>query len=147
MERSEIGKRLHDLAQLDIDAVHAYEQAIERVGYDDIREKLRDFQDDHRRHIESLSAFLRDLDVKPPDSPDLKGYLIEGFTAIRSVTGTKGALEAMEGNEKLTNRKYGEASALDFPPEILKVVKSNLADEERHLGYIREILKTPRREL
>ncbi|HWI41927.1 MAG TPA: ferritin, partial [Verrucomicrobiae bacterium] len=81
------------------------------------------------------------------ESADLKGLLLEGLTALRSVTGMKGALQAMETNEKLTNRKYTEAAGLPLPEEILKIVRTNLTHEQRHLGYIQEILTTPRREL
>ena len=48
----------------------------------------------------------------PKRSVDLKGLLLEGFTALRSVTGTEGALKAMQSNEKTTNKKYQEALAI-----------------------------------
>ena len=56
-------------------------------------------------------------------------------------------MAAMKTNENLTNRKYGEAAALDLPEEVSKLVKSNLTDEQRHLQYIEEVLSTPRHEL
>jgi uncharacterized protein (TIGR02284 family) len=148
MDRTEILKRLNDLIQLDVDAVEAYTQAIRHVKYDDIKKRLTEYQEDHKDHVQDLTAMVRSLDGKPVDStPDLKGYLIEGFTALRSVTGPKGALEAMRSNERLTNRRYEEAAALDFPEEVLALVKKNLTDERVHLHYIEEIITTPRREL
>jgi len=118
------------------------------LEYEDIRKKLLEFQDDHKGHIRKLASMVQQLGGKPlKPSPDLKGYLIEGYTALKSVTGTKGALEVMRTNEILTNRKYGEAAALDFPEEVMKMIRSNFTHEQLHLQYIEEILSTPRREL
>ena len=76
MERTQIIERLNDLIQLDVDAVEAYSHAIKSVKYDDIRKKLVEFQDDHRSHIQNLSAIVQRLDGQPvKPSPDLKGYL------------------------------------------------------------------------
>jgi hypothetical protein len=53
-------------------------------------------RDDHKRHIELLASEIPTLGGTPPDySPDFKGYLISGFTSLRSITGTEGALKAM----------------------------------------------------
>src|SRR5690606_9370068 len=96
---------LNDLIQLDVDAVNAYEQAIERIDIPQVAADLEQFKGDHQRHIEELSAEVMRLGGEPPDrSPDLKGYLLEGFTALRSVTGTEGALKAMRSNEVTTNK-------------------------------------------
>ncbi|WP_243371475.1 DUF2383 domain-containing protein [Geotalea sp. SG265] len=148
MERAELIERLNDLIKLDVDAIEAYGQAVKHIKYDDIKQKLLDFQDDHKSHVGNLSALVREFGGEPAKpSPDFKGYLIEGFTALRSITSTKGALEAMETNEKLTNKKYQEAADQPFPSHVLKVVKSNLAQEERHLDYIQDILINTRHPL
>ncbi|MBJ6724051.1 DUF2383 domain-containing protein [Geomesophilobacter sediminis] len=148
MDRQEIIDRLNDLIQLDADAVVAYDHAIRNVKYDDIRTKLTEFQEDHRQHIQTLTVQVQRLDGRPvKTTPDLKGYLQEGLTALRSITGTEGALLAMQTNEKQTNKKYAEAHELDFPQEIKSIITVNLSDEQRHLSYIQEILDTPRREL
>lgn len=150
MEKEELIDRLNSLIQLDIDAIHAYCKAIDHITDredDDVRGKLAEFRDDHQGHVEKLSAIVSEKGGQPPNSPDLKGLLIEGFTALRSVTGTKGALEAMEGNEKLTNKKYGETVDWDVPDNIKMVLKDNLLHEQRHLAYIQMVLTTPRREM
>jgi len=132
---------LSALAQLDIDAIRAYEQAIESVSHGGIRVSLTRFRDDHKRHVEHLSAVIRALDAVPPEySPDLKGFLIEGFTAIQSLLGTEGALVAMRNNEELTNRKYAEAYEMNLSPNIRELVGHNYHDEQVHLKYIQEML-------
>ncbi|GAB7026304.1 ferritin-like domain-containing protein [Geotalea toluenoxydans] len=148
MERAELIERLNDLIKLDVNAVEAYGQAIKHIKYDDIRRKLLDFQDDHKNHVTSLAAVVREFGGEPAKpSPDFKGYLLGGFTALKSITSTKGALDAMETNEKLTNKKYQEAADFNLPSHVLNIVRSNLAQEERHLSYIQDILTNTRHPL
>lgn len=143
MTRDEILNQLEKLIQLDVDATHAYDQAIKNVDDPAIKEKLVLFQGDHRRHIDLLSAKVLELGGTPPElTSDFKGFFISGFTALRSLTGTKGALEAMETNEKLTTSKYQDAAKLVWPTEVSTLIQSNLADEQRHLSYVREAIGT-----
>jgi uncharacterized protein (TIGR02284 family) len=141
MDIKETIDRLTKLTQLDIDAVQAYEQAIERVDATDIRMNLGSFKADHERHISELSQAIRELGGEPPErSPDVKGVLLEGFTALRSVTGIEGALKAMRTNEKLTNKSYEDALKMDLAPAVQELVRRNREDERRHLEYIEHAL-------
>jgi uncharacterized protein (TIGR02284 family) len=145
MNRDDILDNLEKLIQLDVDAAHAYDQAIKNVKEQVIKDKLIQFQSDHRKHVDLLSAKVLELGGTPPElSSDFKGFMISGFTALRSLTGTKGALEAMETNERLTTSRYEEASKLEYPVDVLAIVRSNYADEQRHLSYIREAISTVR---
>jgi len=142
MEYEEITKKLNSLIQLDIDAIHAYEQAMKNINEVFIRDQLAEFRNDHHRHFRELSAIVQGMGGTPPEySPDFKGSLIQGFTALRSVTGTEGALKAMESNEKLTNKTYEEASSWDLPLDAISLVKSNFDDEKLHIRYIQTSLR------
>lgn len=133
-------RTLNDLIQLDYDAVQAYEQAIERVDADDVdvRVDLDSFRQDHERHISDLQNAVRVLGGQPKDpSRDLKGLLLEGLTALRSATGTLGALKAMRMNEKVTNKSYSKAADIRLPFAAREVVARNFDDERRHLSVIK----------
>jgi rubrerythrin len=143
MTRDEILTQLEKLIQLDVDSTHAYDQAIKNVDEQLMKDKLLLFQGDHRRHIDLLSAKVLELGGTPPElTSDFKGFFISGFTALRSLTGTKGALEAMETNEKLTTSKYQDAAQFVWPTDIIPLIQSNLADEQRHLSFVREAIAT-----
>jgi rubrerythrin len=143
MTRDEILNQLEKLIQLDVDATHAYDQAIKNVDEQVIKDKLVLFQGDHRRHIDLLSAKVLELGGTPPElTSDFKGFVITGFTALRSLTGTKGALEAMETNERLTSSKYQDVAKLVWPTDLSSLIQSNLADEQRHLSFVREAIAT-----
>ena len=128
---------LNDLIQLDFDAVQAYKQAIEKIDDVVARSDLEVFQADHQRHIVELSQAVRMMGGEPEKvGRDLKGLLLEGLTALRSVTGTLGALRAMRTNERLTNRAYERALQEKLPSAAREVVLKNREDERRHLASI-----------
>ena len=138
---NQTAKNLCSLIQLDIDAVRAYEQALKNIDHIEIKDTIKGFQQDHERHTQDLSEEVRKLGEKPPElTPDLKGFVLEGFTAIRSLTGTEGALKAMATNEKITNKNYEDALTWDMPLEIKEIVRKNYEDEKRHLSYINDAI-------
>lgn len=128
---------LNALAQLDLDAMHAYGKAIARIGVRDVQEELLIFQREHEKHAILLSETILNLGGTPPAfTRDFKGILMEGITAIRSATGTEGALKAMRMNEIMTNRAYDVALQRDLPVAIVEIIEANRDDERRHLRYI-----------
>lgn len=134
-------KRLKKLMQLDVDAVRAYEQALKHIDDPKIHAAIDSFKDDHQRHIGDLAGAISSLGAQPPSlKPDVKGVFLEGFTALRSATGQEGALKAMKGNEKLTNRSYAEALKDPLPADVEALVRRNYEDEQRHLAYIERVL-------
>jgi hypothetical protein len=98
---------------------------------------LTGFREDHLRHIQDLSVAIRKAGGVPPGGPDLPGLGIEAFTATLSLTGTGGALMAMQGNEIVTNDAYANALSRRLPDDIRSMVERNAEDEERHLASIR----------
>ncbi|MBS1118123.1 MAG: hypothetical protein H6Q90_351 [Deltaproteobacteria bacterium] len=130
---------LNDLIQLDYDAIQTYEQALKRIDDQDrdVRRDLESFRLDHERHVLELTTLITGMRGIARDvGRDMKGVVLEGMTALRSVTGTFGALKAMRMNEKLTNRTYEKASKAGLPMLAVEIVTRNLADERRHLTAI-----------
>jgi rubrerythrin len=140
----DIVDKLNSLIKLDIDAVSAYDQAIKKIEHPVIKQRIAEFKSDHERHIERLSDALVAVGETPTKrTPDFKGYLIEGFTSLRSLSGDEGALKAMRSNEELTNKKYKEAFedwALDA--DFAEIVEDNYADEKQHLAYIEQVIES-----
>ena len=129
---------MNDLIQLDIDASYAYTEALKAIQEKDIHEKMQGFKHDHERHITDLTALLKKLGGEPiKHTQDIKGYVIEGMTALRSITGTEGALKAMIMNEALTNKKYHDAlEYTGFTEEVRALIRANYEDEKKHKAYI-----------
>lgn len=137
MDKKEITKELKSICQLDIDAMHAYKQALNHIDNAEIRNNIAQFQADHGRHIQDLSDTINAYGDNPPEfSKDFKGFVLESFTSMRSASGTEGALKALRTGEKMTNKQYGKAVDMDFPPDVLVLLQRNFDDEQRHLNYI-----------
>lgn len=133
---------LISLVQLDIDAVHAYSHAIDRIDIQEIKTELTRFRGDHEQHVRDLSPIIQRLGGEAPEfKPDFKGYFIQGMTALRSITGNEGALKAMKTNEQLTNKTYDTALGWDLPADVRSIVQKNRDDERRHLAYITECIE------
>lgn len=128
--------KLNDLIHLDIDAIHAYRQAIDACTVAEVRDNLTAFMGDHERHVAELQGAVRALGGVPAEGKDLKGFFIEGFTAIASM-GDQSALMAMRANEELTTRRYDAARKAGLTPEALVIVERNYTDEVRHLDWIK----------
>ena len=137
MNEKNLTEALSNLVQLDIDAVHAYDQALKEIDDAIIKDRLLKFQNDHRSHISGLSKQIEELGGQPPEnSRDIKGYVIEAFTAIRSFTGLKGALKAIKTTEEITNRYYGEVVSWEAPSAAKEVLRTYFSEEKVHLDYI-----------
>jgi rubrerythrin len=134
----EVVKALNDLRHLDHDAIQSYEHALKHVDDDlSVKADLLSFKLDHERHIVELDIAVAAHGGVPEElHRDVKGLLLEGLTALRSVTGMLGALKAMRTNEKHTNAKYDAAMELALPRDVLLVILSALDDERRHLAAI-----------
>jgi uncharacterized protein (TIGR02284 family) len=137
MNEKNLIEALSNLVQLDIDAVYAYDQALKEIDDAIIKDRLLKFQNDHRNHITGLSKQIEELGGQPPEnSRDIKGYVIEAFTAIRSFTGLKGALKAIKTTEEITNRYYGEVVSWKAPSAAKEVLRTYFSEEKVHLDYI-----------
>jgi len=134
--------KLRELAQLDVDAISLYEEAINRITVPLISERIAEFRVDHLSHVQDLNDEIVGLGGQPvPPLPDLKGTLLRGFTAVTSVMGNQAAVMAMISNEELTNRTYDSALKLDWPAAQRALIERNNADEKRHLAWLKSAAK------
>ena len=65
-ENKSLIRNLLSLAHLDIDAIHAYRQAIKEIDVTEIRENLTQFQQDHEVHVRDISRLLTEQGAEPP---------------------------------------------------------------------------------
>ncbi|HSK46723.1 MAG TPA: DUF2383 domain-containing protein [Coriobacteriia bacterium] len=134
----EIAEKLGDLLKLDVDAVRAYNEAIEKIEAQDTRSRLSTFRDDHERHVSELTRAIQGMGRRAPEpSPDFKGMLIEGMTKLRSSMGDEQALKAMHQNEETTNKAYEKAANEQYwPTDVRGIIERGLADERAHIQWI-----------
>jgi uncharacterized protein (TIGR02284 family) len=142
LSTQKIIEELNELIRFDFDAVGAYDEAIAHIHEAVVTEPLTRFRGDHERHIAELSAIVRRIGGKPVDKADFKGIVRKTMTKIAGAIGTEAALMAMKSNEDALNKAYAHHATMDFPKDILDVVQRNYADEQRHLAWIEQALRT-----
>jgi hypothetical protein len=130
-------KLLSGLIEVDLNAIAAYESAIERVGSGSNRRQLRAFLEDHERHVDALSEQVAFLGGVPPAEGDLKSLLSRGRVLVANFAGDAGILKAMRHNERPPLVSYRDAVLLPaLPAGIRSVLNRALSDEMRHSGFI-----------
>jgi len=132
---------LIELLELDADALELYDKALEHIDHPDIKAMIASIEADHERHIADLTQLVLDLGGEPPPAKvDFKGTMLKAMTALRSASGTKGALKALRTDEKLTGKTYEKAAEIEMPKPAAEVIARNLLDERSHLDAIEAIL-------
>lgn len=129
------------LLLLDQAAIEAYEIAIRACKAADINRQLKQFRDDHQRHVSELSEALVSVGAAPPEQPDERAQCIRSYTMMSALE-DRTALVAMRGNEELTNGAYASALASELPDTLRQLVEANFRDERRHIQWITEEIRT-----
>jgi len=133
---------LKNLIELDYDAIEAYDAAINRFQDEGYKASFKKFREDHQRHIQEISEFLKNNNDVPPTAPDAKSLLTKGKVILANLMGDKTILRAMRSNEIDTNTAYGRINNYEkIPDEIKASLKRGLQDEKRHLAWIEEQLE------
>lgn len=141
MDISELVEKLKSLMVLDIDAISSYDTAISKLVDGDLRTEVISVREDHKRHVNSLEALIISLGGTPPERrTDIRGIFLGGATILQSITGTEGALKALQSGEKLTNKDYGEAVTWTIASEIKAILEKNYHDEQRHLRFVNNVI-------
>lgn len=136
-KQKDIAALLNALIELDLDAVEAYEAAIERLDDDDDRANYRLFMGDHQRHVREIQPLVVELGETPADKPDIKQVLTKGKVVMAGLIGDRLIHLAMKTNEDDTNTAYERAvSRDDVASHIRDVLVRNRDDERRHRDYI-----------
>jgi len=134
--QKDITDMVHDLCELDYDAIEAYEAAIQRLKDQNDRSQLHVFLADHQRHVNDLSVWLSSVGIAAPVKGDLKRVLTRGKVVLGSLMGDKAVHEAMKDNEDDTNKAYERAVAhAGMPSDLLTIIRRNLDDERRHRAW------------
>lgn len=144
-ELAEVLEGLNDLLQLDHDAVGAYEVAREFLEDPEHTQRIEDFQRDHERHIRDLNDLILKLGGVPANEPHASALLKEGIQRMSAAGGDKALLTAWRANELQAVSTYDSYArkAILWPPEAKLLVDRNALDEERHYGWVAEVLGQP----
>lgn len=132
---------LISLAELDIAAAKAYEEAITHLKSQDYKQALQKFKEDHERHVRELSDLLRELGEKPPASGGVKELFTQGKVVFANLLSDEAILRAMNSNEDDTNTAYERMSSHKGKTDKAEaILKQGLEDERKHRTWIETTL-------
>jgi uncharacterized protein (TIGR02284 family) len=136
-------KLLNSLIALDFDAVEAYQAAIDRLSEPTDQAKLRQFMGDHERHITDLGPLVLELGGAPAQKADVMKVLAKGKVVLAGIAGDRAVLAAMKSNEETSTKTYRKASSEEgLPSHVRTILERNFADEQRHLSWIEDRLRS-----
>jgi rubrerythrin len=134
---------LKELVELDYDAVEAYDAAINRIQNTVYKNQLKNFKEDHQRHIKELNELLTKHGESQVTSPGLKQWITKGKIILADIMGDKAILQAMKTNEEDMNVAYEAVNKHDeIWPDAVNALSRGLEDEKRHKKWIEESLAT-----
>jgi len=141
MDKKCLAKKMNHLAQVDVDAAIAYEQASQWVFDKNLNIFLKQFLKEHQQHIVVLKRLIKTYDKQVCHyCLDLKGSFFKLLLFYFRLKGVKGILRALQINEQRINHCYEKILCCDLPTDIKKIVEKNYADERRHLAYISQAI-------
>lgn len=128
----------HIRGELDILAV--VDEALSVCTLDDIRAKLRDFRQEHERHIERLSEIVASLGGEPTSRRDLVGVLM-GVSARIGARSDASGLRVLRRDLERTASRYESSLFDELRPNVREAYEQILADERRHMSWLDETIK------
>ncbi len=141
MSDSQIAEQLSRLLALEVDAVQAYSAALSLVGDGPLHDELALFGLEHQQHAVALHEKMMQLGHAPPQvTPDVKGVVIGALTPPRRRPNLEELLEAMRGNEQLTNSVFAKALAKPLPREMREFLLAMYGEEQHHLQWVERTL-------
>jgi rubrerythrin len=135
---------LNDLLQLEHDALPAYQIAIAGLRNPAQRDRLLAFRDDHRRHVDELTALIQAHGGVPLRLPHLPTGIFKLLVQMAGLPGgDRAILLAFKANEWQSQEKYGRRAAEDtgHAPELAAFLRRAAEDEARHYAWVCDALE------
>jgi competence ComEA-like helix-hairpin-helix protein len=129
---------LTTLAELDSEAVAAYQVGARSAEDTQLRDQLKAFGRDHQRHVSDLNELLERAGSDAVEDTEPEEGLLAHLADTAATLGDRGVLMAMIGNEQLTSRAYAAALELAGDSEVRTILEGGVADERRHLRWLEE---------
>lgn len=135
--QQDIFDALKDLIELDLDAIEAYDAALNRLEDSSYKTTMSGFKDDHHRHVKEFSDYLIKHKHHPPQSGDLKKILTQGKVIISELFGDNAIIGAMKSNEVDTKTAYKRMLTYEgIDDDLNEILQRGFNDERRHLAWM-----------
>ena len=132
-----------ELIELDYDAVEAYKVACNKLTNNLYKDKLKEFKEDHEKHIEDLTQLLARHNIIAHGGPSIGNqWITKGKVILGSLVGDNNILKAMLSNEIDTNVAYERMRIHEnLWDDATSIITSGLEDEKKHKAWFEMITK------
>jgi uncharacterized protein (TIGR02284 family) len=128
---------LNDLLEMEFEALEIYDAAIHRLDKEDYRDKLREFKEDHEKHVKDLTDYLEKIGEEPSKKPSGKQVLPISIISLKSLIGDKSILKTMVSVEEDTNKAYERMNKhSDKHEKSADMIKEFYNDEKKHKAWL-----------
>jgi hypothetical protein len=132
---------LNSLAQLNIDAVSAYQHAMDLLPSNELRHELGNCKVQHALHVQTLSILVKELGGTPPVwRPNPNGVFLKASSGFLSRLHAKGILAALKSGERLLSRRYRALLSQPLPDRMGSLLRGQVEEEHSHIVYLEHTL-------
>lgn len=126
-----------DACLADLDAIDAYDAALDRIEDAGMVRVLRGCLEDHQRHLVELSELLVSVDAQLPMQGIIDHLLCTARMLVGNLGGDGGVLLALRSREAEAWATYERlAKSTGLPPEVRELLRRHAREERRHLGLV-----------
>lgn len=122
-------------------AIHAYERYIHDINDSKIRDVLQKIQQDHKQHATMIAERIQNLGGVPVNDVGFKGAMAEFVNNLKGSSHDPEFIlqDALKGEERGIKMSK-ELVEGDLDPESLKLVKSILKHDEKHVDLLNQLI-------
>jgi hypothetical protein len=137
-----LGRLLH----MEVHLVSGFDSAMERVGSEDVRDRLEAVRGDHEQHVLDVTELLREMgEPSPSPSPEVDGLFAPATSALKNESSEEDVLQAVRMMEQVLARSYDEARNWSVGMQVHELLERNGADEQRDLTMIAQLTGAAKR--
>jgi len=135
-------KTLQNLINYEIDSSFLLNQCFDNLKSKNIKENIAKMKEECEENIKTLSSLIQKYGGEVPSyEKDFKGFLMEGYAAMRGSLTDQGALKALHTNQKFILKAFESALDSRLPEdakgkinEIVERKKENIKRIEKQIG-------------
>lgn len=133
-------KDLKRLLDIELTAVHTYDQLIQGMDLPGPADQLAQFRNEHAKHVADLSAVVESLGGKGAVLDADRN--VSGSTITGSTGGTERALRSAQELERLTHSAWSAVQKGRSADAARALIDRCEEDEDRHLRFIEKLIDT-----
>ena len=140
--KNKVIKELNTFLEGNFMAIHAYDNYIHHIEDVEIKQVLQNIQQDHKQHAMVIAERIQNLGGTPVDDVGMMGHVAEFINKIKGPTKDLAPIlkDALVGEHRGIE-KSKELLDGDLDPESLKLVKSILNVDQKHVELLDKLLK------